>query len=160
MTNQQRAALIESYGNADHLLREALTTFPREMWQFKASPERWSIHEIVIHITDSEVNSYLRCRRFIAEPGQRVLAYDENAWAIALRYHERSPEEALELFKWLRLSSYKLIQTLPESTWANTVYHPENGLMTMDDWLNVYERHVLDHVEQMQANYNDWLKQK
>jgi len=66
----------------------------------------------------------------------------------------------LELFKWLRLSSYKLIQTLPESTWANTVYHSENGLMTLDDWLTVYERHIPDHVAQMQLNYEAWLQQK
>jgi hypothetical protein len=32
--------------------------------------------------------------------------------------------------------------------------------MTLDDWLDIYERHIRDHVEQMQANYDAWLKQK
>ena len=85
-----------------------------------------------------------------------VLGYDENAWVSALRYHEQSALDALELFKWLRLTSYQLIKDLPEAVWANTVTHTENGVMTMDDWLDTYERHIPDHIAQMQAIYDDW----
>jgi len=158
MTPAERLHKIESYGKAHGELVEALKRFPTEMWTFKPSPERWSIHEIVVHIADSEANSYVRCRRFIAEPGESVMAYDEMRWADALRYHDQSTEEAVELFRWLRLRSYRLIQSLPEAVWSNTVLHPENGVMTMDDWLDVYERHVGEHIEQMQANYADWIK--
>ena len=158
MTPAERLHKIESYGKAHGELVEALKRFPTEMWTFKPSPERWSIHEIVVHIADSEANSYVRCRRFIAEPGEGVMAYDETRWADALRYHEQSTEEAVELFRWLRLRSYRLIQSLPEAVWSNTVLHPENGVMTMDDWLDVYERHVGEHIEQMQANYADWIE--
>jgi hypothetical protein len=77
-------------------------------------------------------------------------------WAKALRYHEQSTDDALELFKWLRLTSYRLIRSLPESVWSNTIEHPENGTMTMDDWLDVYERHIPEHIAQMKANYADW----
>lgn len=158
MTREDRLTLIESYGKAHAELVEALRQVPREMWMFKPSPDRWSIHEIVIHIADSEANSYVRCRRFVAQPGESVMAYDEMRWADALRYHDQSTEEAVELFKWLRLRSYRLIKSLPEAVWSNTVLHPDNGVMTMDDWLDVYERHVREHVEQMRANYANWTK--
>jgi len=59
---------------------------------------------------------------------------------------------------WLRHKSYMLIKDLPETVWSNTVYHTESGRMTMDDWLDIYERHIPDHIEQMQANYADWLR--
>ena len=154
--NKDRQRKIESYGNAFNVLIEALNEFPREMWRYRPAADRWTIHEIVVHIADSEANSYVRCRRFIAEPGQAVMAYDERAWATDLRYHDQSADEALELFKWLRLKSYHLIKTLPESTWSNTVYHPENGTMTLDDWLDVYERHVPDHIAQMREAYQAW----
>ena len=160
MTPEERKQKIKSYGNAYARLTEAVSHFPREMWQYRPSPERWTIHEIIVHITDSEANSYIRCRRFIAEPGSSVLGYDESKWARELHYHAQSPEEALELFKWLRHKSYTLIQNLPASAWAHTVDHTENGIMTMDDWLDTYERHIPDHVRQMQAVYYDWLKQK
>jgi hypothetical protein len=154
MTPEERQQRIESYGAAHALLTAALERFPREMWQFRPAPDAWTIHEIIVHIADSEVNSYVRCRRFIAEPGSAVLGYDEGQWARALHYHEQSPEGAVELFRWLRGLSYELIKTVPESTWANTVHHSENGLMTMDDWLVTYERHVRDHVAQMQVVYD------
>lgn len=160
LSTAERQQRIASYGNAYTKLIFALAQFPKEMWQFRPAPDRWTIHEIVVHIADSEANSYVRCRRFIAEPGSAVIGYDEMRWARELRYHDLSTDDALELFKCLRQQSYKLIEALPEATWANTVIHSENGLMTFDDWLYVYERHIPDHIEQMQTVYADWLAQK
>ncbi|HSD85368.1 MAG TPA: DinB family protein [Anaerolineae bacterium] len=158
MSHAERIQKIESYGQAYHKLITALPRFPREMWQYRAKPEGWTVHEIIVHIADSEANSYARCRRFIAEPGSTVMAYDEMAWARKLNYHAQSPEAALELFKCLRECSYQLIKTLPETTWASTIVHPENGVMTMDDWLDVYDRHVPDHIAQMQEVYAAWQR--
>ncbi len=92
-----------------------LERFPKRMWRFKPSPKDWSIHEIIIHITDSEANSYVRCRRFVAEPGETLMAYDENGWAERLSYLEQDFEQAVALFKLLRASSYHLIKDLPEA---------------------------------------------
>lgn len=156
MNLEERLHVIESYGRAHALLVEALVQFPREMWQFKPVPRDWSIHEIVVHIADSEANSFVRCRRFIAEPGSTVMGYDQDVWAVKLDYHHQSVEDALELFRWLRLTSYKLIKALPESAWSSTVEHSESGTTTMDDWLITYERHIPDHIEQMKRNYAAW----
>jgi hypothetical protein len=155
-----RQAKIIRYGSAYDFLKEAIQHYPREMWQFRASPDSWTIHEIIVHIADSEVNSYIRCRRFLAEPGNAVLGYDEMRWARELSYHQQSPDDALELFRLLRLLSYRLIQNLPEDVWAHTVHHSENGLMTMEDWLEVYANHIPDHIVQMDQVYADWKMTK
>ncbi len=160
MTHAERLQKIESYGQAYDKLIAALPYFPREMWQYRPAPDRWTIHEIIIHIADSEANSYARCRRFIAEPGSTVMAYDEMAWVQRLNYHAQSPEAAIELFRQLRHSSYELIKTLPEAIWANTIVHPENGVMTMDDWLDVYARYIPDHIAQIQEVYAAWQAQQ
>ncbi len=160
MINSERSQKIESYGAAYEKLKAALPQFPREMWQYRAAPDSWTIHEIIVHIADSEANSYTRCRRLIAEPGSTVMAYDEMAWAQRLNYHLQSPDTALELFKQLRAASYALIKALPETTWAHTIVHPENGVMTMDDWLDVYERHVPEHLTQMRKVYEAWREQQ
>ena len=81
MQPETRGRKIESYGNAHAVLLEALKKFRKEMWQWRDPHGCWSIHELVVHITDSEANSYIRCRRFIAEPGEPLMAYDENRWA-------------------------------------------------------------------------------
>jgi hypothetical protein len=78
-------------------------------------------------------------------------------WAHALNYHAQSTDDAIMLFKWLRGNTYNLIKMLPESAWSQTMVHSENGVMTLEDWLNVYTAHVPEHVEQMQRNYEAWL---
>lgn len=158
MTPEERKKKIVSYGAAYPTLVSAIKAFPRGMWQFRPALDRWTIHEVLVHIADSEANSYIRCRRFLAEPGSSVLGYDEARWARDLHYHEQSPEDSIELFKWLRNKSYTLIKDLPDMVWANTVNHTENGIMTMDDWLDTYERHIPEHIQQMRKNYEDWLK--
>ncbi len=157
MTPAQRNILIESYGQAYTVLTQALQKFPEEMWQWKPAPGKWSIHEIIIHIADSEVNSYVRCRRFIAEPGSGVYGYDENKWAAALNYHNQSTGDALELFKWLRKTTYSLVKTIDDHTWQTaTVLHSENGLMKFEDWLKIYEEHIPVHIRQMERNLAAW----
>ena len=160
MTSQERARKIESYGRAHALLTDALKEFPREMWQFRDEHGCWSIHEHIVHITDSEANSYIRCRRIIAEQGEPLMAYDENQWAAALDYHDQSTEDALALFKWLRHKSYTLIKSLPAPVWAYSSFHPENGETTLDDWLDTYERHVPEHLEYMRQNMKAWRESK
>lgn len=159
MTSIDRQQKIEAYGRAHTTLVEGLQRFPRAMWQYKPAPDQWSIHETLVHIADSEANSYVRCRRFVAEPGSTVLGYDEMQWASALDYHAQSTEAALELFKWLRHNSYQLIQALPEAAWANTVQHTESGRMTMDEWLDIYTRHIPEHLAQMETVFNAWQAQ-
>ena len=160
MTPDERRQQIALYGDAYRILAAALDGFPRTMWQFRPAPDRWTIHEIVVHIADSEANSYIRCRKFIAEPGSTVLGYDEMGWATALDYHAQSADDALALFQQLRHHTYKLIQTLDAAVWAQGGHHTETGPMTLDDWLAVYASHIPDHVAQMQAVYKDWLAQQ
>ena len=157
MTTDERNLLIDSYGQAYAILLEALDEFPKSMWQWKPAPEKWSIHEIIVHIADSEVNSYVRCRRFIAEPGSGVYGYDENKWAAKLNYHEQRTEDALELFKWSRKMTYDLIKNLDEQIWQTaTVDHSDNGIMHFEDWLRIYEEHVPVHIRQMKRNLEAW----
>ena len=160
MKPKERQQKLDLYKNAYDQLADALDRYPEDMRDFKPGPDRWSIREIVVHIADSEANSYIRCRRAIAEPGAAVMAYDENQWATGLGYRDQDPRAALELFRHLRRMTYSLIKNLPDSAWSNTIEHPENGTMTLDDWLVVYANHVPEHIYQIQATHDGWLAAK
>ncbi len=158
MTTEERTRVIESYGDAYRHLTEALTAFPREMWQYKPASDRWSIHEIIVHIADSEANSYIRARKGIAEPGSQILGYDQDHWAIVLNYHEQSTEDYLQLFRWLRHTTYQLIKNQPDTVWSNTYVHSINGPTTLEEWLKIYEHHIPGHIAQMKKNHELWEK--
>ncbi len=159
MTHKERQKLIESYGQAHAAVVNALKEFPREMWQYKPATNKWSVHEIIVHLAESEANSFIRCRVFLAEPGRTLFAYDQDTWAIKCDYHQQSPETALETFRWLRQSSYELIKMLPEESWNAKVMHPEHGEMTFDTWLKIYENHTPKHIGQMRRNLEAWRSQ-
>lgn len=158
MTPDVRRQKIVMYGSAHDMLLKAMERYPRDMWKYRPSPHDFTIHEIFVHVTDSEANSFVRARHFIAQPGSTVGAYDEAGWARALDYHTQSVQDAVELFRWLRGNTYKVIRDLADEVWTHTVNHPENGLMTMEDWLDTYTRHVPEHIAQMERVYQTWLQ--
>jgi hypothetical protein len=157
MMREERRQKLESFGRAPALLSAALRQYPKKMWLYKPSPDRWSIHEIILHLADSEATSYVRCRRFIAEPGSPVLKFDAARWAGTLGYFHQSTREALEIIRRLRKMTYQLIVTLPEAVWSHTVEHPRDGELSLDRWIEMQERHVPHHIEQMRQNYERWL---
>jgi DinB superfamily len=158
MTREERSRMIESFGRAPGQLSVALRQFPKKMWLYKPSPERWSIHEIILHLADSEANSYVRCRRFIAEPGSAVFRIDAARWAGSLGYFHQSTREALEIIRRLRRMTYQLLISVPDSVWSHTVEHPRDGRITLEQWIQIQERHIPHHVEQMRTNYELWFK--
>jgi len=158
--SSERSQKIKAYGEGYKLLVQALKRFPKKMWKWKPAPEKWSIHEILVHLADSETNAYLRARLFLAEPGKPVMAYDQDLWAQRLDYHTQDANEALALVGLVRKTTYKLIRNASEEAWAARCIHPEHENYTFDRWLEIYARHIPGHVGQMQRNYDAWKQSK
>ncbi len=156
MNASERSKVLESYGAAHGELVKELKRIPGEAWQYRPAPGEWSIHEVILHLADAEANLYVRARRFIAEPGSKVLAFDHDRWTEKLDYHRQDAEAALELFKYLRVLTYELLKLQPESVWSNTVEHSQYGVMTLDEWLVRADKHEKDHLGQIKNNYEAW----
>jgi hypothetical protein len=158
MNREVRRQQLESFGRAPALLSIALRQFPKKMWLYKPVPERWSIHEIILHLADSEASAYIRCRRFIAEPESPVLNFDPARWAGALGYFHQSTREALEIIRRLRRATYQLLIALPEPVWEHRVNDPTDGPLSLAGWIEIQERHIPHHIEQMKQSYDTWRK--
>src|SRR6202041_436612 len=141
MNREVRRQQLESFGRAPALLSAALRQFPKKMWLYKPSAERWSIHEIILHLADSEAGSYVRCRHLIAQPGAPIEKFDTARWAGTLGYFHQSTREALEIIRRLRKMTYQLLASLPEPIWSNAVERPDDGLLRLEDWVDILERH-------------------
>lgn len=155
-----RTEHLENFRQGFEKLKTALQQYPRQIFDYKPSPEKWSIREIIIHLADSEVNGYSRCRKIISEPGSDLMLWDQPSWADKLKYREQDMDNALDLFNYLRTQTYDLLKNLPGEIWANHAVHPERGKITLDDWLKIYSEHVDVHINQMNRNFNQWQKSK
>jgi len=156
--NNERRKILESFGRSPALLSAALREFPRKMWLYKPSAERWSIHEIILHLADSEASGYMLCRHFIAEPGITPVEFDPGRWADSLGYFHQSTREALEIIRRLRRMTYQLLVTVPDAIWSHTIVRSRPGDILLEQWVELQEQHIPHHVDQMRENYMEWLE--
>lgn len=158
MTRDENRQKLESFARGPALLSKELRGFPKKMWLYRSSAHRWSIHEIIHHLADSEASGYVQCRSLIAEPGRKALHLDPSRWADSLGYFHQSSHEALELLRRLRKTTYQLLVNLHEAAWSYSVRNPDGTQTNLGDWLDQQERHIPHHLEQMRQNYEEWLK--
>ena len=157
MNTQDRNEKIELYGRGYELLIEALRDIPREMWTFKPEPTEWSVHEVLVHLADSESNAALRARKLIVEPGGTLMGYDQDKWTRELDYHDQSYEDALEILRLVRKTTYALLKKQPEDVFDHWVKHPEyDEPYTFEQWIDIYSAHIPGHIEQIRNNYKIW----
>lgn len=160
VNSEKRKELIEQYKAGHKLIIKCLESVPAEAYDYKPGPSRWSIHETIAHITDSDINSFIRFRKAIAEPGDWVSVYDEDKWVEELNPKEIDIEVSLELFKANRIYTALLLESIDDSCWSNSIMHPDNGEMTLEDILAVYSGHVLTHTRQINKTLEAWEKSK
>jgi hypothetical protein len=82
------------------------------------APGKWSVKEVLGHLTDVErIFSYrlLRIARGDATP---LPGFDENTYVPAGRFDERPLRELLADFRAVRLSSLALVEGLPSAAWS------------------------------------------
>src|ERR1700690_227732 len=158
MRRDERRQKLESFGRGPALLSAALRPLPKKMWLYRPAPDRWSIHEIIHHLADSEASGYVQCRTFIAEPGSRFLELNAVRWADSLGYFHQSTSEAIEIIRRLRKMTYGLLMSLPDSAWSYALEDANKGEMFLEHCLDRQERHIPHHIDQIHENHHLWLK--
>src|SRR5215208_979740 len=93
------AELLERYRRGPELIASALTGAAGSEVDFRPAPQKWSVRQIVAHLSDSELVAAERMRRIIAEDNPQIVAYDQNKWAENLDYSRRKPSQSLEMFR-------------------------------------------------------------
>jgi len=160
MNTQERSEKIELYGRGYDLLKAALAEVPHGAMKFKPEPTEWSVYEIIIHIADSESNAALRARKLIVEPGGALMGYDQAQWADTLHYHDHNFEDALEVTRLARKTTYQLLKRQPEEVFKNWIKHPQyEDPYTFEKWINIYSGHIPAHIEQIEGNIKLWKEQ-
>jgi hypothetical protein len=161
MDIKERNEKIELYGRGFDLLKATLAEVPQEAMKFKQEPKEWSVHEIIIHLADSESNAALRARKLIVEPGGVLMGYDQDKWANELNYHGQSYGDALETMRLVRKTTYELLKKQPDEVFTHVAKHPEyKEPYTFEMWIDLYSGHIPAHIEQIGNNVKLWKQQK
>ncbi|MEO8432637.1 MAG: DinB family protein [Acidobacteriota bacterium] len=146
--------LLEAYGAAADRVTRALDGLTESELRAHPIPAKWSIHEIVLHLADSETVGAVRFRKVVSESFPDLPAYDEKAWAVSFGYGDRDASfrrAALHTFRNLRETALALFQTASPSDWKRQGRHSEWGPVTLRELLELYADHGERHLEQIVA---------
>ena len=147
--------LIQASAAGATRLRAALAGLDPFAWTARPRPDKWSIVEIALHLTDSELIGTGRSRLAFAQPGKGFFTYDENGWASAFDYQgadRAAVERSLALFEALRAYQLPVFERATPGQWLNEARHPEWGVITFRNLLELYADHSERHIGQILAN--------
>src|ERR1044071_5534631 len=149
MTPEERNDLIGTYAAGYDEVMNALNGFPADSLGAHPIPGKWSAREIVHHLGDSESFSAGRLRKLLAEDNPVIQGYDQDQYAVRLRYNERDMAPSLEAFRLARETTMQLLPMLSDEDWQRAGTHTESGRYTMEDWLRIYAAHAHNHAAQI-----------
>lgn len=149
MTRQERETLIEKYAAGVDEVIDALAGFPAAKIATHPIPGKWSAREIVHHLGDSESVSAIRLRRLVAEDKPVLYGYDQDAYAVLLRYNLRDHAPALLAFRSARETTLQILREMSEEDWKREGWHSEMGRYSAEMWLNIYSVHAHNHAAQI-----------
>lgn len=149
ITTTQRQAWIEAIENLPSDLRNATEDLTDEQLETPYRPGGWTVRQVVHHVADSHVNSYVRYRRALTEENPTVSAYDENIWAQLPDARSAPVDVSLRLLGALHARWTALLKELTPEQWKRTYNHSKSGTVPLDKALALYAwhgRHHLAHI--------------
>jgi uncharacterized damage-inducible protein DinB len=126
---------------------QLIATATREQLEFRPSPKKWSVRDILCHLADTETAYAFRLRQTVAEAHHRIQPYNQDAFAAA--YEERTSREGLDTFSAIRRWNLLFIRSVVPAALPKAVTHPERGTMTFKTILETMAGHDLNHLSQI-----------
>lgn len=110
----------------------------------------WTVSQNVHHVADSHMNAFVRFKLIYTEDKPNLKPYNQNLWAETPDASQLPLEYSLSILRGLHARWCALLDQLQDNDWARSGFHPENGVMTLDDILATYARHGAAHIDQIQ----------
>jgi len=142
-----QSPLVDRYLDGFRALREATAGVGREQQLLRPVPGRWSILEVVCHLSDMELVFTDRMKRVIAENRPTFFDADPDVFARGLAYHERSLPEELTLIELSRRQMARILGSLPAESLTRTGTHSTAGPLTLEQLLTKVTDHLNHHVQ-------------
>ena len=90
-------------------------------------PGGWTIRQVVHHLVDSHINSYIRFKWTLTEDNPTIKAYQEKDWAELPEAKDGPIEVSLKLLEALHVRWCMMLKNLTAEEMAKTFIHPETG---------------------------------
>ena len=92
------------------------------------------------------MNAYIRFKLALTESEPHIKTYDQAEWAKLPDSQITPCEVSLQLLAALHSRWVDLLQSMRSSDFERTLYHPEHGVITLEQMLALYAWHSEHHL--------------
>lgn len=146
ITPQDRERFLWEIEEAPARLREAVSGLGDEQLDTPYRDGGWTVRQVVHHVPDSHLNSYVRFRLALTEEEPTIRPYFEDRWAELTDARTAPVEVSLGLLESIHRRWALLLRSLTDEQWALRFRHPELGVVPLDRNLALYAWHGRHHV--------------
>ena len=150
LTTTERPALIAAIRVLPDVLAGAVEDLTEAQLDQRSPADPWTIRQLVHHVADSHLNSFVRMKLLLTEDHPTIKPYDQDAWALLPDTVQAPIQASLALLRGLHARWTVLLDNMTGADWQRTAFHPEHGSISLDDMLVMYAAHGADHVAQIQ----------
>jgi len=130
------------------ILRGLMTELTDEDARWKPAPDRFSVAEVLAHLSHSEGHCYrMRLDRFMAEA--RPEFEPDDAQMYLDLYRDANPEDSFEHFEEQRENNIEFLRGLSAGAGDRIALHKEYGEITLAQMLHELALHDLGHIRQI-----------
>ncbi len=122
-------------------------------------PDGWTVRQLVHHLADSHVNSYIRFRWALTEATPVIKAYDQATWAELPDAKNAPIKFSINLLKAIHARWTLLMERMTTEEFSKELSHPEwKNNLSLNDMLQLYSWHCNHHLTHITSliNRNRW----
>jgi hypothetical protein len=151
VTPEKRRVWVQQIADTPKNLREAVDGLSEEQLLTPYRPDGWTVCQVVHHVADSHLNSYIRFRLGLTEDRPLIRTYDQDRWANLPDATTVRIDTSLLLLEALHIRWVELLDSFTDADFARRLQHPEWGEISLDTNLQIYAWHGLHHVAQIKS---------
>ena len=114
-------------------------------------PEGWTVRQVVHHLPDSHMNSYIRFKLALTEETPAIRGYEQDRWAQLEDGRNGPLELSLDLLDALHRRWIHFLKAVEPADYERSLIHPELGPVSLWTNLAYYAWHGQHHIAQITA---------
>jgi hypothetical protein len=139
--------LIDRYEAGGAELKTAYEGLSKSQLHATPIPNTWSLHQIAIHMLDSDLIASDRMKRIAAMDKPLLIGYDETGFNNLPGVDQLDTFAAIDIFAINRLMTAIILRALPDEAFDRFGIHNEIGKVTLGEMVGKYINHLNGHLE-------------
>lgn len=145
-SDASRADAVASIERTPANVRRAVDGLSDAQLDARYRPGGWTLRQVVHHLADAHAIISTRVRTALTEDSPRVKTWDEAPWAELSDAKSMPIDGSLAILDAVHARLVYLLGTLTPDQWRRTMVHPEWGIFSIDDLIELCSWHGAHHT--------------